>query len=425
MMRALHIAWKDIRVWTRDVSAMGILLGMPVVLILILGSALGGAASGGDAAIPVAVVNLDDGQAAVVQGSPSIVAPPTSDHLGDELVSAIRGSKRIDRIADVTVSRTLGPVQAKVADGEIAAALVIPVDFTRRVTDGKPVELKVLGDPGSELSAGIWESIVRSLAGQYSAASISVQTATKAVAEQRASEPQSGWLMSAVNQNAIVAATKPGALETVQVDDEQIVQGVKLTAIDFYGLSMTSMFLMFGAMFGAFSTIKERREQTLSRLLTTPTGAAAVTGGKMLGIFALGMAQFSVLYLFTRFAFGVNWGDDVLAVFVVAAAEVLAVTGLAVVIASLARTERGAGGLGPLVIQIQALIGGAFFTITVLPEWIQPIRYFSVIGWTMEGWSTVQLRGGHVSDVLAPVGALMGFAVLFFLFGAWRTAARR
>ena len=100
---------------------------------------------------------------------------------------------------------------------------------------------------------------------------------------------------------------------------------------------MTSMFLVFGAMFGAFSFITERREQTLMRLLTTPTARSAVIGGKMLGIWVLGMLQFVVLYAFTSLAFDVNWGNDLVGTFAVVTAMVVAVTGLAVIVASVVR----------------------------------------------------------------------------------------
>ena len=40
-MRWFHIGIKDLKVTVRDVAAVGVLLGMPIVLIFILGSALG------------------------------------------------------------------------------------------------------------------------------------------------------------------------------------------------------------------------------------------------------------------------------------------------------------------------------------------------------------------------------------------------
>jgi len=181
---------------------------------------------------------------------------------------------------------------------------------------------------------------------------------------------------------------------------------------------------MFGAMYGAFSTIRERREQTMSRMLASPTPRTAVVGGKMLGVFALGASQFVALYLFTRFVLHVEWGANPVATVLVAFGEVAAVTGLSTLIASLAKSERGVGGIGPLVVQIQALVGGAFFPVTILPSWLQWVRFLSVVGWTIEGWRRVQVEGLGVVAVLEPVAVLMTFALVFYAFGVWRTAAQ-
>ena len=59
-MRWLDIGLKDVRVTLRDRGALGILLGMPMLLIVILGSALGNISSN-VSKIPVAIVNEDKG----------------------------------------------------------------------------------------------------------------------------------------------------------------------------------------------------------------------------------------------------------------------------------------------------------------------------------------------------------------------------
>jgi ABC-2 type transport system permease protein len=142
----------------------------------------------------------------------------------------------------------------------------------------------------------------------------------------------------------------------------------------------------------------------------------------MLGVFLLGASQFLALYLFTRFALRVQWGAHPLATTLVAFAQIAAVTGLATLISSLAKSERGVGGIGPLVVQIQALIGGAFFPITILPAWLQWVRFLSVVGWTMEGWRRVQIEGMGVTGVLQPVAVMLAMALAFYAFGVWRTS---
>ncbi len=408
MLRSWYIALKDVLVWTRDPAALGILLGMPLVLIFILGSALGGVADGGGS-IDVAVVDLSRGSVTAV-GS----AKPPSDELVDALLDS-------ERLADMFVIRRLPSeriARAELRAGRISAALVVPAGFDSDVSSGRAVNLVVLKDPASEMAAAIWETVVTSFAARFSAASVSVQTVMETV--QRGNPAAMATGGGALVARAIEAVTAEDALSKVDVVDSAATGVVHVTAIDYYGLSMVSMFLMFGAMFGAFSTIKENREQTMNRMLTTPSPRWAIVGGKMLSVFALGMSQFLVLYLFTRFVFGVEWGGNMLATFVVAAAEMLAVTGLATLIASFARSERAAGGIGPFVIQIQALIGGAFFAIAVLPEWVQPVRYFSVIGWTMEAWTAIQTRNAGLLDVIGPVAALCAMSAVLFMVGVWR-----
>jgi len=413
MSRIWHIALKDLMVWMRDPSALGVLLAMPVVLIFILGSALGGVADGGGA-INVGVVDLSRART---------TAAGTDRPPSDELISALVESERIGDLFEIEVLGTEKTARELVRAGTLSAALVIPASFDEDVADGRSVNLVVLKDPGSETGAGIWETVVTSFATRFSAASVSVQTVVETVERGNPAALAAGG--GALVGRAVEAVTADDALDGVDVIDDQASDVTHVTAIDYYGLSMVSMFLMFGAMFGAFSTIRENREQTMNRMLTTPSPRTAIVAGKMFSVFLLGMTQFALLYVFTRFVFGVQWGGDWLATLVVAAAEMLAVTGLATLIASMARTERAAGGIGPLVVQIQALIGGAFFAIAVLPEWVQPIRYFSVVGWTMEAWTAIQVRGAGLTDVMAPVAALVGIAGVLFMVGVWRTEALR
>ena len=415
MRRAIYIALKDLRVWARDPAALGVLIAMPAILIVILGSALGGIMGGGGAQINVAIVNLDS----------RILNTTRSDDQAAKLEDALTGSDRIKALFSIERSRDLAGTRARVASGELAAALVIPKGFGAHLGDGKPVRLEVFTDPGSGTAAGIWESVVKAVATRYSAVTIVVRTTMEAAQNSDSAILTQPGGANAIAGLAITQAAKDGALDSVTVDDTVTSGNVKITSLDYYALSMTAMFLMFGAMYGAFSTIRERREQTMSRMLASPTPRTAVVGGKMLGVFALGASQFVALYLFTRFVLHVEWGANPVATVLVAFGEVAAVTGLSTLIASLAKSERGVGGIGPLVVQIQALVGGAFFPVTILPSWLQWVRFLSVVGWTIEGWRAVQVEGLGVAGVLQPVAVLVGFALVFYAFGVWRTAAQR
>jgi len=413
MRKALDIALKDLLIWIRDPAAMGILVGMPAVLILILGSALGGLGSGGSTRIGVAVVNLDS----------RLFAFGRADDQAAQLEDALLDSDRITSIFRIERSRDLEATTARVASGDLAAALVIPQGFGDDLGAGRSTRLVVLIDPGSGTGGGIWESVVRAVATRYSAAAVVVRTTMQAAQDTRSPMLAQPGGASRLAGFAVGRGARDDALDGVKVEDEIASDTVKLTSLDYYSLSMTAMFLMFGAMYGAFSTIRERRERTWDRVLASPTPRSSVVGGKMLGIFVLGVGQFLALYLFTSLVLHVEWGNEPAATALVACAEVAAVTGLATLISAIAKTERAVGGIGPLVVQIQALIGGAFFPIAILPSWLQWVRYLSVVGWTMEGWRRIQVMGAGVPGVIGPVLALLGFALAFFAFGVWRTGA--
>lgn len=415
MSKVLHIAAKDLLTWSRDPSALGILIAMPALLIVILGSALGQAMGGGGGThIKVAIVNLDTRLGLLDRSSDQAA----------KLEDALVESERVTALFDIERTRDLSRTRGRVESGDLAAALVIPKGFGDRLGAGRPVNLEVLADPGSGTTAGIWESVVKAVSTRYSSVTIVVRTAVEAAQNANSALLTQPGGTGIVTGMAVSQAARDDALDMVSVDDTTAAVSAQVSSLDYYALSMTAMFLMFGAMTGAFSTIKERREQTMSRMLSSPTPSGSVVAGKMLGVFALGAAQFAALYVFTLVVLRVQWGADPLATILVAAGEIAAVTGLATLISSLAKSERGVGGIGPMVVQIQALIGGAFFPITVLPEWMQWVRFLSVTGWTIEGWRRVQIEGLGVAGVFVPVCALLGFAVLFYGFGVWRTEAR-
>jgi ABC-2 type transport system permease protein len=416
MGAVLTIAIKDLREWVRNPSALAVLIAMPAVLIVILGSALGGTMGGGDDStkIKVAIVNLDS----------RILNRARSDDQAAKLTDALTDSDRIKAMFTIERSRNLADVQTRVESGDLAAALVIPKGFGADLGQGQPTKLLVLKDPGSGTTASIWEAVVRAVATRYSSITIVVRTTLEAATNSASPALASPGGVGQLQGLAISQAAKDDALDSVTVDDTIASGGVKVTSLDYYALSMTAMFLMFGAMFGAFSTVRERREQTMSRMLSTPAPRSAVVGGKMLGVFLLGAAQFGALYAFTALVLHVQWGLHPVATVLVALAEIAAVTGLATLISGLAKSERGVGGIGPMVVQIQALVGGAFFPITIFPEWLQWVRYLSVVGWAIEGWRRVQVEGMGVLGVIGPVSALLCFAGAFYAFGVWRTAAR-
>jgi ABC-2 type transport system permease protein len=191
--------------------------------------------------------------------------------------------------------------------------------------------------------------------------------------------------------------------------------------ISYYSAGMSGMFLLFGAMFGAFAFIKERREQTLARLMSSPASKPLIIGGKALGIFAVAAAQFLVLLAGTALLFRVEWGAHVYATVLIGLAEAAAAAGLAMTLTALGKTERAVGGIGPAVIMLFAALGGSMIQAEMLPAWLRPLQVLSPVYWAVDGFLDVMLGAG-VADVLPHIGAILAIAVVTFGFGVWRVS---
>jgi ABC-2 type transport system permease protein len=394
-MRWVYIGLKDLRITLRDIGAVGVLLGMPMVLIVILGSALGNLNANVDK-IPVAIVNLDTGS------------------VGAQITDSFFTDASLKKLFDARRGTDADAARASVADGDLAGALVVPADFTRHLNTGKPSQLTLYADPGRQISSTVFRSVAEALSTRVSAASIAARTSAFYITGVRVNDP---GFYSAVIGKAVRSASATDALTAVGMAETNAAIGRDIPTLSYYAAAMSAMFLLFGAMFGAFSLIRERDTWTFPRLLTTPATRGDIVAGKVLGVFFVGIAQFAVLFTFTNII-GVRWGD-LLAVGLVAVSTVLAASGMSVLIASLAKTVRSVSGIAQILIQFMAAIGGSFIPVAQFPAWLQPLHYFSVNGWAIDGVLQA-MRGGTALSILPNCGALVGMAALFFAIGAWR-----
>jgi ABC-2 type transport system permease protein len=394
-VRWVHIGMKDLKVTLRDRAATGILLAMPMLLIVILGSALGNL-NDNVSRIPVGVVNLDEGD------------------VGARIADSFFTDEQLRKLFNASRMRDAAAARAEVERGNLAGVLVLPHDLTRRVNTGKPSELVVYVDPGRQISGTVFRSVAEGVSTQVSAAAIAARTAAFYSQSLGVADPS---FVGSVIGKAVRSASETAALSAVVLKESTASQGKEISTVSYYACGMSVMFIMFGSMFGAFSLVRERDDWTLPRLMMTPAGRLDIVGGKMLGVFMVGVAQFTVLLAFTS-AIGVEWGDPA-ATMAVALALVAAATGMAILIAAIGKTTRSVSGISQIVIQFMAVLGGSFFPVSQFPEWLQPFHYLTVNGWAIDGLLEV-MRGGSITDVMPSIVVLLGMAVAFFAFGASR-----
>lgn len=180
------------------------------------------------------------------------------------------------------------------------------------------------------------------------------------------------------------------------------------------GYSLMFMYYLIPSL--AMTVIEERQSGTMRRLLSAPVPRSRILLGKMLPYFIIGVDQMIVILVAGKLIFGIDLGGAPLALTVLIGASALAMAGLGVLIAALARTEGQANGLAIIIVQTMAVVSGAMFPSISIPG----LQAITPHYWSMQGFLNVVSRGQGLEGVLGPVGILVTMAALFFTIGAIR-----
>ena len=181
------------------------------------------------------------------------------------------------------------------------------------------------------------------------------------------------------------------------------------------------MFTFWLSTFVAASIYAEKRQYgTWRRTLVAPLSRPAIIGSRVLAYVVLGVAQLSVLFLLGWALFGMNLGNNPLALWIVLTAVSLVTTGFGILMASLIRDFVTLSSVTNLTVIILAAMGGALIPVFLLPTWLQRISPITPHYWAMEAIQRLIVLNDGFSDVLIQVGVLVGFAAAFLGVGLLR-----
>lgn len=186
---------------------------------------------------------------------------------------------------------------------------------------------------------------------------------------------------------------------------------------------MGVMYILFGVSVASQSILVERRDGTLARLHTTPTASADIIGGKLLATFLTGLIQFTLLVIFTRLLYGVQWGSPALLTLMITATA-LAAAGLGTSVAALARSPESADSLASAAILPMSFLGGSMYPIYVMPAWIELASRLTFNRWALDGFLAIMDGATTVAAIARPVVVLVAMAVVFLTVGTRRLRFR-
>ncbi len=364
MKAALRIARKDLRQALRDRSFF--VLGFIAPLAI------------------MAVFNFTIGDALTGTFNPRIRLVDEAGLGGADIVAGLgdAGFENVELLSSADEARR------QVDDGEADAAVIFPADLARSMQDpSQPGRAIVVVTPDSELSAGI----ARSIANSSTAAARTIRAAG-VVAVEQGSPP-----------------VQPDVLETAVIVVDQPAGSRVLADSTYFSVTMTAFFVFFTAQAAIATIHRERRNETLARILVAPIPRWSALAGKAFAAMATGFVSFMVLWLASVVLFGARWGPP-LGVVAIAFAAMVAAIGLASLISTFTRTEESAGQLIGVTTTALAFLGGAFIQLPATGL-LGVASQFSPFHWIVD--AVGENAGiGTAADVAPAVGVILLFGLL-------------
>jgi ABC-2 type transport system permease protein len=169
------------------------------------------------------------------------------------------------------------------------------------------------------------------------------------------------------NVIAEIAKVNPASVEEVLKGDSKEYAYVKSIdrkkqprAIDYYGITMTTLIIMYGSMYGAGGINGERTRKTGNRILSSPTKRYQFFIGQNIGTFASLIFQLLTVVILSRYVLGVYWGDSPGVVFLIMASEVFMAISLGIGAAFIFKSQGVIFGVLNAMIPLMIFLGGGY-----------------------------------------------------------------
>lgn len=192
----------------------------------------------------------------------------------------------------------------------------------------------------------------------------------------------------------------------------------------------TVLFAFFLVLIVGWVFVGERRQGTLKRLRLAPLTRGQILLGKLLPCYAVSVGQGVLLLVLGRLVFGMRWGPDPWPLWqqagwlmAVVLCTSFAAMGLAMLVASVARTEAQVQLFGGVPVLVLGVIGGCVLPREMMPEGAQAVTLFTPHGWALNAYrELLAATAGFEPDlsiVTVACGMLLAFGAGFLALAWW------
>ncbi len=437
MRTILVLVRKDFTTFFRNKAAVSLTFIVPFALIWIFGGVFGiNRKDTGPSGIPLAVVNASDNPAAAsllaaLQAEPAFKVI-TATRADDQSTRALREADLVPLMRD----------------NQFRFALVIPADVVNAQSFG--LRLKIYSNPRNEIETqmvnGILQKTIFANVPQLLGQSLLARGRGVIGGERQQSfnrdlaaniarsfggntddilkDIESGNFGFGEREGSSAAGTASAEslfAQAVRIESVQVAgQDVKSPAATRIVGGWAMQFLLFALSGAATALFYERDHGIFHRILAGPVGRSQILWSKFLFGVSVGVLQLTVLFIGGRILYGIDVENHFGLLLLMCVFAASACTAFGMLIASLTSSPEAASGLATFVILVMCAVGGAWFPVTFMPEFIQQLSKLTIVYWAMEGFAQVLWANASFLELLPTLGILGGIALAIMSIAVWR-----
>jgi len=432
----LAIAVKDLRHLARDKTAAFFVLIFPLIIALLFGAMFSGGGSGGSDGLEIAIFNEDTGDASKKFAQSLDDDSAIKVHSVASMAEGEKGVRLGDYVACLHFKPGFDPQQI-FGDGVVIEGVVSPKRTAEAgLLEGKLNQLvfaqmsSMFNDPTA--SRKMMDNARKSVDSAEMSLPVKLALKTMFSAVDGVSnevEKSNVATASGASKDGTASAQADGiAWQPVKVNLEKLTINSRRTPPSSFAMSFPQgvVWGLMGVVTGfASGFAAERTRGTLLRLNVSPASAWVVLGGKALACFlSCLIVQALMLGMAAVPFFNVTFGDPPLIV-LVCVVTAFSLSGLAMFIAGLSRSEEAAGGLARGVLILLAMIGGGSIPLFFMPAFMRTMSNVSPFKWITQALDGAMWGGFSLAELAMPLGVLVAVGVIGFAVGAWAIGKRR
>lgn len=369
-MNIVSIAIKQIKHTIRDKRALIFMLAFPLVLMVILGTALSNAFDN-----KIAIENIH----VLYKNSAS---PPLSSSFEAFAKGVSKSGVHFKKVSSAAKGKK------EVKDTHYAA-------FVELTNKG----LQLYGNNRNSIEESIVQGMLTAFADKYNVTAAVASVDAKEVRTDMISNPH-----NFIKERSVNSAKRPGSM-------------------DYYAMAMTTMIALYGAMNASSLIRAERARNTSLRLTAAPIRKSEIFLGKILGCITINTLCLLAVIAFSHFVFKANWGNHIGTVLLVLITEVILAVSFGLGISFIAKTGDSANMILMLVVQLASFFGGAYFKIENPTGILNFVSNLSPLTWANKGLTKI-IYGNDLSAAIPVISLNLGIAAVFLVIAIFSLRRR-